>query len=273
MSIRTKEDAIAVPIGGRICQRSVVGGHVWVGVLHLPDNFTPTEGVAYAISQRNGRLFINTEPASQPLDSYQEWHGIKNLLESPIWPKSMDAQTLPVRFIGAFPDDNVWGLYGASHYALDDQTPSHVWCDVSPSGRIEPIEAPFDAAGQAISQLLTSHAVWPAKSAELYTIPQLSTAVRPHFYTYHKLLAEAGRNPELMKGLRDKIASDPNLRNISMGSIDPLYCEYLAELDDCGQLKIDAPQHIDQLRSKEDAVLSLVKSLENPSRPSRRNGP
>lgn len=274
MSIQTnKKDTIAVPIGGRICQRSVVGGHIWVGVLHLPDNFTPAEGVAYAISQRDGRLFINTEAASKPLDQDQEWHGIKSLLESPIWPKSMDAQTLPVRFIGAFPDDNVWGLYGASHYALDDETPGHVWCDVSPSGRIEPIEAPFEAGGEAISQLLTSHAVWPAKSSELYTIPQLQTSVRPHFHTYHKLLAEAGRNPELMNGLRDKIASDPNLRNISIGPVDPVYCQYLAELDAAGQLHIDAPEHVNDRRSKENAAHTLVNSLINPPLPSRRSGP
>lgn len=256
----TKKSEIVMPNGGRICQRAVAGGHLWIGALHLPDDFTPTEGVAYLAVQREGRLLLLRREVSEPLSPQHQVENIGGLLQAPIWNKTMDSDALCVRFIEAFPGENVWGVYGASHYAPPEGSPSHLWADISPRGEIKPIEAPFDAQGYAVGQMLSTQPVWPRRNGDLYTIPQIQSGYRQDQYDYHQLLLKAARDPEVMEELPSFVRQNPKFWSMST-SVDPLFTQYLDHLDREGMVQIDAPHSAAEVARKEAMSAAIMKAL------------
>jgi hypothetical protein len=259
MSSRTSQSDIALPVGGRLCQRNLSHGHVWVGVLHLPEDFVPVEGVAYALFQNEDQLVLVREPASGPLKHEHLSYGVGNLLTSQIWNETLDSNALVVRFLQAFPEDNVWGVYGASQFNLDD-APTHTWCDVSAKGKLSEIDPPMEARGEGIGSLLSAHPVWPNKQGELYTLSQLQTPYRAHFHTYHKMLIKAAGDDEYRKNLRKTLAQDPDLCHLN-GSIDEQFCEYLVALDKRGLVQPDAPQSAADFEKRQQASKEIIRTV------------
>lgn len=267
------------PIGGRLCQRKVSGGHLWVGALHLPDDFVPEEGVAYAMTRQGDELLISPEKLSGPLDGMRSSYGIGDLLTSPIWHKTVDPDTLSARFMSGLPEDNIWVVYGPSTHQLDPDVPSHVWADVSPTGRVRAIEPPFDAAGMAVGQILNNKAVWPGKQGQMYTFPSISSATRERYATLHSLLAQVGREPGRREEVQQAIRANPHLEWLGVGSIDQDYCKFLAALDDLGHMELDRPRTQAEHEIHQDAArraIAISMGLDDEPAPStsrRRLGP
>lgn len=260
MSSTDSKSDIVLPVGGRLCQRKLSHGYAWVGVLHLPDDFVPVEGVAYVLVQNEDQLILVRAPASEPLEHEYLSYGVGDLLTSEIWNKTLDSNALVVRFLQEFPEDNVWGLYGASPFTLDDDAPSHTWCQVSNRGRLSEIDPPIDARGEGIGSLLSSHAIWPNKNGELYTLSQLQTPYRAHFYTYHQMLVRAAGDDEYRKGLRKTLAEDPDLCHLNSG-IDKDFCKYLVKLNEKGLMLPDAPQSAATYQARNKVSTQIVREI------------
>lgn len=258
---RASQSETVVPIGGRLCQRALKDGYIWVGVMHLPEDFVPVEGSVYALVQNEHRLVLVREPAAGGIPPDYQSYGVGDLLTQRIWNKTLDSNALTVRFLGAFPEDNVWGVYGASPYHLEPDAPSHTWCDIDNRGWLKTIEAPFDAFGEGIGSLLSAHPVWPDKSGALHTLSQLQTPYRAHFHTYHKMLVKAASDDAYREALPGLLAKNPLLRNLQIGRIDKDFCEYLAKLDQRGLLVADAPQSAEVYAHRNQVSSQIMREL------------
>lgn len=261
------------PQGGRLVRRAVSDGSAWAGVLHLPLDFVPEEGRAYACQITPAGLALSPIPVSGPLTEQEITYGAGDLLTRPIWPRPAVPEAMSVRFLSAFPESNVWTVFGPSPVQVESQAASHVWFDIGPTGQLTEIEAPYDAQGEGFGQLLTNHAVWPGRKGELYSVPQIHSATRPHYLAYHQLLAQAGRDPDISDTLEDTIARHPVFRHFSVGQIDRMFCAFLAQMEDEGLLEIDRPYSGQEIKERERNTLRVLERSLDRDPPVRRAGP
>jgi hypothetical protein len=253
-----------LPEGGLLCHRCVSGGQAWVGVFHLPPEFVPVEGVLYGMRLGKDQVTLSPQPLGHPLDEYDQFCGIGDLMRRPIWAGTPDPTELTVRFLSALPQENTWSVYGISRHPLPDDAPNHSWFAVHAQGRLAFQDAPFDATGEAVGSLLSSYPVWPSRTGTLYSFPQLQSSLRPHYHEYHQLLAQAARDPAVDATLENTIASNPQFRQLSLGRVDREYCQYLAKLQDAGLLAPPAPRTQQEL----DAEHAVLRDLMSPAQTS-----
>lgn len=261
------------PQGGRLVRRAVSGGSAWAGVLHLPQEFVPEEGRAYGCLITPQGLSLAATPASGPLDEQQLAYGAGDLLTQPIWPRPAVPEAISVRFLAAFPETNVWTVFGPSPVQMDRQAPSHTWFDVDTTGQLSQIQAPFDADGDGFGQLLTNHAVWPNRDGALYSVPQNHSAIRPHYLAYHQLLAQAARNPDVSDTLEETVAKHPVFRQFSICRIDRMFCSFLAQMEDERLLEVDRPYSAQEIKNRETNTLHILARSLDRDPPVRRPGP
>lgn len=257
------------PQGGRLCRRATTSGSALVGIFHLPRQFVPLEGASYALEITNSGLQLDPTALSGPLEESLQSFGVGDLLARPIWNRSQDPSVQAVRFIEAFPQDNAWTVYGPSHHQLGDDAPVHAWFDIDTYGAPTAIPPPFDAAGSGIGQLLSSHPVWPDRQGVLHTLPQIQSSWRPHFLAYHQLLADSVLDADLNDNLEHAIAQSPIFRELSIGRVDRMYCQYLATLKANGLLTIDAPQTAHQFTQRAELVAKAFRDSLAPPPPRR----
>lgn len=249
---------LVIPEGGRLCRRALREGSALVGILHLPEGWSPEEGVCYALSLDSTGVAVDPTAVSPAFNPSRECMGVGNLLERPIWNKTTDPRVLPVRFIQAFPEDNAWTVYGASHHPLPENHPTHAWMEVLPRGKLKALPAPFDAAGSGIGQMLSSHPVWPNRRGDLFTLPQTQTPWRAHFLNYHRLLVQAACDPEVSRTLETTISKSPIFREINIGRVEREFCSYLAELDARGLLTLECPQSAAEFARREQVTAEIL---------------
>lgn len=256
------------PTSGRLCFRSLSGGEALVGVLAFGNDFTPKEDCIYLMIEHPLGLGVAELPSSNQPEQVEDYLGVSDMMQSPIWPKTRDASVRTVRFLEAFPEQNRWTVYGVScHKPTHDA--DHRWVDVTHQGQVQDIEPPFNANGSAMGQLLTMHAVWPDAQGVLHTLPQMPVRYRQHYHRYHQLLAASTRDEALDASLEKTIARDPDLRHIWIGRMDRDYCRYLAALEDRGLLKVDAPQTAQDYEQRSQLSTQILREMLG-SQPERR---
>lgn len=248
---------LSQPPSGRLCYRSLPDGDVVVGILRMPPEFVPLEGVMYILMTTPAGLAIIPKALDGGIGKHMESLGAGDLLREPIWAKTLSSEARPVRFLQAFPEENAWTVFGPSHHVPPLGTPSHRWVDIH-DGVATPIDPPIDATGFALSQILTMAPVWPNATGVLHTLPQLPVAWREHYHRYSKLLAASARDPALSEALEETVAADPYFCQFTLGSIDRGYCLYLARLEDRGLLDVDRPRSAAEVAARNVVIDELV---------------
>ena len=101
------------PTSGRIVMRPLPDGSgALLGVLGFPAQFRVLESAGYLFcpSRRGARIYDPPYDAGPPAD-IDGW-GINASLRSPQWPVFLaHPELMLVRFIAAFPKQNVWAVY------------------------------------------------------------------------------------------------------------------------------------------------------------------
>jgi len=239
------------PVSGRLCRRSLSQGQALVGVLTLPADFTVEPGRSYLLVDTGTSFRLAELPFEDPLSDENIHYGIDGLLRSTVWRGVTAPEAMTVKFLDAFPQDNTWVVFGASNVPLPKDAPSHAWWDIGPKGQRTPIEAPVDAVGQTMGQLLSFYPLWPDARGELYALPKLYPATRELYQRFHELLVASTKDPDLDATLEASIARQPEFHILSMGRVDRDFCRYLAALDAIGGMTLDRPRNADELRAYE----------------------
>jgi hypothetical protein len=248
----------ASPASGRLCRRALREGEAIVGVLHFPCDVDIQEGAAYLLIQAGSALTMVRQPLELGLPEHLQSYGAGDLLRAPIWRQSNIPGGIMVRFIAAFPENNGWAVYGASNQSPGPDAPDHAWFDVGSPGTANPIDAPLEASGLAMSQLLTSP-VWPDASGAIHSLSQLQSPWRRHYHDYHLLLASAARDETISAQLEARVAKHPRFAQLNIGRINRNYCAYLAELEYRGELVVDGPMSAAVCAHREELSAQILK--------------
>ena len=248
------------PISGRLCKRKLDAGQALVGVLTLDKMFTPVPGVAYLMFEYDGGIGLATEPLDKGLDKYHQHSGIASLMIDKIWHRTTHPAGIVVRFLEAFPDENIWTVYGVSSHKAPNDQPTHAWLEVK-GDKTNKIPPPYDARGDSIDQMLNSHAIWPGPSGKLYSLPTITPLLRQTLFDYHKLLAMAARDERVNDTLEAIIRSDPRFCELNASEVNREFCEYIRQKDDAGLLAIDKPHTEEELQAHHEFTNSVVREL------------
>jgi len=254
-------------IAGRIMFRQTGdNATILVGVLTLPAHVHIIEGALYLMVLWGNRVAIAHQALDDGVPARKGAYGIDGLLHEPLWRSTSAPGTLCVRFIKAFPEDNVWSVFGPSKTPLLPSAAfqrGHAWCDIV-DGAMVPIDAPIDATGKGISSPLTSYAIWPGPAGNFYCMPQAFAEHRPAFLRHRKLLASLGRGEMEQAQYVSAVRADKGLRDIApYGTPESEYLQFLVTLDAEGGLTEDAPiecnAHAAHTRRVSDIVAAQLK--------------
>lgn len=245
---------------GRLCVRNVGRGeYAIVGCLTFPPTFRPTECAQYLALDTGEGLSVSAHRIdSAPLDQELDGAGVAHLLQAPIWRETALVGAFTFRLYEAFPDDNIWTLFGVSRQApLRAVSPAsaHSWFDMEP-GRIRAFEAPWagQEVGEGIASLLDRLPVWPGPHDEHYTLPAMESSYRHHFARYADLMAQLGAGEIDHEGLIEAVRADPHIFHIRHGSIQEDYCRYLAVLRALGGIEATRPYTQREIAKKNQLV-------------------
>lgn len=265
-------------LSGRLCFRELSSGTALAGVVTLEPNFQANETDCFALVRATDNTWMMTsleEDKRRPLDTLEQSYGLGNLLTLSVWPTPARPDVLPVRLVEAFPETNTWTLMGVSSLSFKDlakaaKLPAHEgahhWMDVR-QGKLEAIEAPFQASGMAMSQLLPQEPVWPDAAGTPHTLPVLSVAWREHFHAYHRRMLDGLAQGQSWREIQESLQADPILRHCSPSSRDMLFLDYLQEMDAMGALEVEAPRTVAQVQARHALVkkaMTKVMGLEDP---------
>jgi hypothetical protein len=191
--------------------------------------------------------------------------GIKAALESRNWPAFAGIpELMMIRFIAAFPGQNVWAVYGASRrltVCSENARATHAWFDVGEEGRLQEIAAPIEGNGYACSQLLTDFCVWPNAHGVLYCLAQHPSHWRPVYRRFHVLTAEVGRGRVSEKDYYRRVSRDKELRRIAPLHLDLQYARFLGRmLTEGGRESLD-PMTIEQQQAREARAARILQEM------------
>lgn len=269
-------------LSGRLCFRELQSGVAAVGVVTLAPDFPANETDCFLLVRPPaGPWALMDLEGSQrhPLEPMKQSWGLGNLFTSQVWPTPTQAQALPVRLVQAFPDTNTWTVAAVSPFGFSEiqaaaELPSspagdHHWFDVR-NGVAEVLDAPFDARGMAMGQLLNQQPVWPNAEGQFHTVPTLASDWCQHFYRYHQRLIEGARNGESQDQLRTFFSQDPHLQWCYSSVQDPVFVSYLEALDSMGALEVERPRTVAENQARYalvDKAMSKVFDLEDEAEP------
>ena len=238
--MNTREQLFSKPTSGRVLLRSTGEGIVLLGVLHLPMNFVPQEGVAYLLKVEAQTISIGTSPLDSGLAPEYRSSPLTMLTCSPIWYRTTTPSACTIRFTPAFEESNGWSFVGVScHRQMplgSADADHHAWCDLT-EGNCLRIDAPATAAGESWASMLRNQAIWPGPDGELYSVPALPSSYREPMHRFHRLLAAFGRGDMTKTECEEQIAADKLLYEIAgFRPFDIDYARHLAALDAEGEL-------------------------------------
>lgn len=249
-------------LSGRLCFRELQSGVAAVGVVTLAPDFPANETDCFLLVRPPaGPWALMGLEGSQrhPLEPMKQSWGLGNLFTSQVWPTPTQAQALPVRLVQAFPDTHTWTVAAVSPFSFPDiqaaadlpptSGQDHHWFDVR-NGVVEALEAPFDARGMAMGQLLNQQPVWPNAQGQFHTVPTLASDWCQHFHRYHKRLIEGARNGESQEQTQQALRSDPHLQWCTSTAADPMFVSYLEALDSLGALEVERPRTVEENQAR-----------------------
>ena len=242
MNMKDKAGSLAhyeqhMPLSGRIVVRET-GTHesLLLGILHFPAEFLVKETALYLLMVVGESVYVVDCPIDDGIPEQHQGNGVGYNLTDTIWRGTSVAGTLTARFLKAFPESNGWVVYGPSRKQVVPPTQfveGHAWMDVA-HGKLTAIAPPFDARGESVAGILTSHPVWPDANNRVHTLPAMESAWRPVYLRHSLLLASLGAGEISQETFVETVRNDPQLFHIRHLSIDHGYSRYLAKLRELG---------------------------------------
>ena len=233
------------PVSGRLCLRTTTEGAIACGVLYLPGELQVIEGAAYSMLIAGGRILLSPSRLDDGALVDAGNVTLQCMARTQEWFKAARPGGFTARFVHAFPDQNGWAFValsdspeGAPHTASDT---GDRWFDIA-YGRVAAIAAPSSTCGMQPGQVVANLTVWPGPDGALHRLSQVASSWRPDFLRHSQLLARVGSGELSPAQARQAISADPRLRVIGAGSLDLIYCRYLAELSRLAPLPMDAPR-------------------------------
>lgn len=251
------------PRAGRIMSRNVQEGSALVGVVHLPEDFTPVEGYVYVMGRRDGKLILGKNEISRDTADHLALANVDGQLGNKIWPTPLDPADIPVRFIPAFPKENIWTIYGASKQHRPDVDDTK-WEDIQ-DGLTSVIPFPVETKGQTMGQVLAERAAWPGPEGQLYSVPQTTSLWRRRYFDYHRILIEGARKGLPAREITARVKIHKNLAPLADKTIDPMYCQFLSRLEMAGMDLEDRPARYSELVKRQQASYMVMAAMQNPT--------
>ena len=259
---------IVQPSSGRILTTAVKEGFAIVGVLSLPPNFVPQEGYVYTMTRSDDVVSLAVEPIDRKTNNDLALSNIDGQLANKIWPKPVRSDDIPVRFIAAFPEENIWSVYGVSPFQ-SPVTHDQIWENLE-EGRLSEISPPVECRELSLGQTLSEKAAWPGIEGQLYALPQTSSFWRDKYKQYHKILIDGARGGTHPREIKAKIQLDPVLRVLADRPIDLAYCRFLSQLDMWGELVEDQPARHAEIVHRQQMAQAAITAVVNPGAGSRK---
>jgi len=226
-----------------------------LGVLQFPEDFQVLESAGYVVCLSVFGLRVYSPPIDTGPPAGTDSWGINASLQSPSWPAfAARPDLMMVRFIAAFPQQNVWTVYGASRhlpvYSANGDA-NHAWFDVDKEGQLKEIAAPSEEmVGFSCAQLLTQLCIWPDAQGTLHCLPQHFSRWRPIYLRLSELTARVGEGAVSEKEYYQRVREDPELSQVAPLQLDAPFVKYLARLKAAGGLHLSTPNTAEQLRAR-----------------------
>lgn len=254
------------PTSGRIVMRLLPDGSgALLGVLRFPVQFRVLESAGYlfCLSRRGARIYNPPYDAGPPAD-VDGW-GINASLRSPQWPVFLaHPEFMLVRFIAAFPKQNVWAVYGAARLLpiTGSSSPGGpVWFDVVNGGQFEEIAAPAQGDGLSCSQLLTDLCVWPDARGRQHCLPQHPSRWRPVYLRFSKLTAQVGEGTLCEAQFYQRVRADAKLKRVAPLHLDLEFARYLARIKVAGGLRLSRPMTTQQKKARHALAARILRDM------------
>jgi hypothetical protein len=260
------------PISGRVVLRPLSDGSgSLLGVLQLPTHFPIAESAGYLLFLDSSGLKVWNPPFDAgPPPEIDGW-GINASLKNCNWPAFAELpELMMVRFIAAFPEQNVWAVYGASRrLTVQSESPhaTHIWFDVNDQGRFREIAAPAEGNGYSCAQLLTALCVWPNAEGTLHCLAQLPSRWRPVYLRQRELATLVGDGIISEQEYSQRVSRDPELRHIGPLRLEPEYARFLARLGAENGPVAFGPMTAEQKKSREARAQRICQEIEGIERP------
>lgn len=256
------------PSSGRILTTAVKEGFAIVGSLSLPPGFTPQEGHVYMMIRRDDTLSIYTDPVETNINNDLALSNIDGQLANKVWPRPAGSDEVPVRFLSAFPDENIWSVYGVSPFQ-SQITHDQAWENLE-DGRLCEISPPVECRGMSLGQVLSEKAAWPGREGQLYALPQTTSFWREKYRQYHRILIDGARSGSHPRQIKARVKTDPVLRVLADKPIDLAYCRFLSQLDLWGELVEDQPARHAEIVHRQQMAQAAITAVVNPGARSRK---
>jgi hypothetical protein len=205
-----------------------------------------------------------------PRQEIDGW-GINASLTSCDWLAFADLpELMKVRFIAAFPEQNMWAVYGASRRLTvrsENARATHAWFDVGKTGLLREVAAPAEGNGYACSQLLTTLCVWPNADGILHCLAENPSRWRPVYLRYSELAAQVGEGTISEQEYYWRVRQDAELHHIAPLHLDLEYARFLARMKAEGGLEAIGPMTTDQKQAREARAHRIVRELNSMTLP------
>jgi hypothetical protein len=258
---RTDEKSVS-PISGRIVMRLLADGSgSLLGTLRFAQGVDIAESAGYLFSPRDTGSRLYRQPYDAGLPEGVEGYGINHALTQPHWPVFLGARDLMlVRFVAAFPADNVWAVYGAAKNLAVPSShfePGHIWFDVGSQGKLHGIPAPAEGNGLSCAQLLTQLCVWPDAAGRLHCLAQHPRAWRTDYLELAELTAQVGEGCLSEMNFFHRVRAKPRLQRTAPLRVDMDYARYLVHLKAKDGLQLSGPMTAEQM-ARQDALSKRI---------------
>jgi len=238
---------------GQVFVRKNADGTMLIGTFESKSVAPFVEGAAYVAMLTTGGLVIATTPLDAGIPKHLEGQGIAAAIYAPIWCRVTASGAIVIRAFQSFEGSNWWTFYGVSRARLPDEIEfdngGHAWLRLDP-GKATQIDAPLNAAGLAIGQLL-GKPVWPGPDGRTYMLPQHTPRWCRRYFEMNLRLASAGGDPEQGVDILAGLRRDPRFAAIAPFRNEKTYLTYLAALNDAGVLQPDAPWTAEEAASRD----------------------
>jgi hypothetical protein len=256
------------PISGRVVLRPLSDGSgALLGVLQLPGHFAVVESAGYPLFLSDSGLRVYDPPFDAGPSPDVDGYGINASLAARDWPEFAEIpELMMVRFIAAFPEQNVWTVYGATrHVSIRSVNlrATDTWFDVDNQGQLQEIAAPAEEYGYTCSQLLTAFCVWPNADGTLHCLAEHPSRWRPVYLRHSEVTAQLGDGTLSEEEYYRLIRQDAELARVAPLHPDLEYARFLARLKSEGGVEIIRPMTVDQKQTREARATRILREMLN----------
>ena len=251
------------PIAGRIVLRRISDRAGFIlGALRLPTHFKILESAGYPFVLASTGLRVFNPPFDMGSPAEIDGWGIDASLQSRTWPAfAASPELMMVRFLSAFPSENVRTVYGATRCLPVPADAVDTWFDITKHGELRKLRTPADGTGLTGAQLLTQLCVWPDAHGTLHCLPQHPSRWRPVYLRLCELTASVGEGALGEGEYYRLVRRDTELSRAAPLHLDREYAKYLARLKAEGGLEIASPMTSEERHTREARATRILREL------------